>query len=415
VTARTRASDSRPLKRPFRGAPTSLRHSRLPVVLAGFTAFLSLYAPQPLLPLFQRVFGAAHFAVSLTVTATTLAVAVAAPFVGSLADAWGKRRVITLSAFVLATTTMLAATATTLNQVVAWRFVQGLATPGVFAVTIAYIHDRWEPARAGSVTAAYVSGTVVGGFLGRVMSGQVASAAGWRPSFVAVGMLSLVCAVALRLWLPSDVSHPRSQARDSAGGSLKSHLTSRPLIGTYAAGFCVLFTQIAMFTYVTFHLADPPFELSTAALGWLFTVYLAGAIVAPLSGRWIDIYGHRQALVAAIVIGVTGSLFTLTTVLAGIIAGLALVCSGVFIAQAAASSYIGVAAARDRGLAVGLYATFYYIGGSVGGAAPAILWTHGGWPACVALVVVVQLLTAVLGWLFWSPRAHLLSTLRVDV
>jgi MFS family permease len=170
-----------------------------------------------------------------------------------------------------------------------------------------------------------------------------------------------------------------------------------------------------MFTYVTFHLADPPFELSTAALGWLFTVYLAGAIVAPLSGRWIDIYGHRQALVAAIVIGVTGSLFTLTTVLAGIIAGLALVCSGVFIAQAAASSYIGVAAARDRGLAVGLYATFYYIGGSVGGAAPAILWTHGGWPACVALVVVVQLLTAVLGWLFWSPRAHLLSTLRVDV
>jgi len=366
--------------------------------------------------LFQRVFGATHFAASLTVTATTLAVALAAPFAGSLADAWGKRRVIVLSAFVLAATTMLAATATTLSQVVVWRFAQGLATPGVFAVTVAYIHDRWDAASAGTVTAEYVSGTVVGGFLGRVVSGQLASALGWRLSFAGVGFLSLLCAAALLLWLPSDLSRDGSPARPhSRSSSLAAHLTSRPLLGTYAAGFCVLFTQIAIFTYVTFHLADPPFALSTAALGWLFAVYLAGAIVAPLSGRWIDIHGHRQALMAATVIGVAGSLFTLSGTLAVVIAGLALVCSGVFISQAAANSYIGVAAVRDRGLAVGLYATFYYIGGSVGGAAPALLWNRGGWPACVALVALVQALTAVLGWVFWSPRPHLLSTATFDV
>ena len=116
--------------------------SLIPVVLAGFAAFLSLYATQPLLPLFQEVFGASHFHVSLTVTATTTAVALAAPFVGRLADVWGKRRVMVAAAFTLAATTMLAATAFTLNQVIAWRFLQGLVTPGVFAVTVAYIHDR---------------------------------------------------------------------------------------------------------------------------------------------------------------------------------------------------------------------------------------------------------------------------------
>jgi MFS transporter, YNFM family, putative membrane transport protein len=296
---------------------------------------------------------------------------------------------------------MLAATATTLNQVIAWRFAQGLVTPGVFAVTVAYIHDRWDAARAGRVTAAYVSGTVVGGFLGRVVSGQAASTIGWRASFGVVGTLSLVCAVFLLLFLPADRPHEPAPGDRSRGGSLAAHLTNRPLLGTYAAGFCVLFTQIAVFTYVTFHLADPPFSLTTAALGWLFVVYLAGAIVAPLSGQWIDRYGQRQALVVAIAVGVTGSLFTLSAELAWVIAGLALVCSGVFIAQAAASSYIGVAAARDRGLAVGLYATFYYVGGSVGGAAPALVWNRGGWAACVALVVAVQSLTGVLGWLFW--------------
>ena len=66
----------------------------IPFILAGFTAFLSLYATQPLLPLLERVFGADHFTSSLTVTAVTLAVAISAPIVGRVADICGKRLVI---------------------------------------------------------------------------------------------------------------------------------------------------------------------------------------------------------------------------------------------------------------------------------------------------------------------------------
>ena len=174
-----------------------------PFILAGFTAFLSLYATQPLLPLFERVFGADHFTSSLTVTAVTLAVAISAPFAGRLADVLGKRRVIVASAFLLACATMMAATSQTLHQVIAWRFVQGLVTPGVFAVAVAYIHDRWEGARAATTTAAYVTGTVVGGFIGRVVSGQMASMWGWRASFVTIGVMSLACAAVLATTLPS--------------------------------------------------------------------------------------------------------------------------------------------------------------------------------------------------------------------
>ena len=58
---------------------------------------------------------------------------------------------------------------------------------------------------------------------------------------------------------------------------------------------------------------------------------------------------------------------------------------------------------RDRGLAVGLYSTFYYIGGSTGGALPAMVWTRGGWPACVALVVAIQALGCVIAYTQWVP------------
>jgi predicted MFS family arabinose efflux permease len=350
----------------------------------------------------------------LTVTATTAAVALAAPFVGRLADAWGKPRVIVTAAFMLAAATILASTAATLNQVIAWRFVQGLVTPGVFAVTVAYIHDRWDPARAGSATAAYVTGTVIGGFVGRATSGVMASWFGWRASFLTVGAMSLMCAIVVWSGLRGDSRHPAAASDRRRDRPLAAHLTSRELTGAYAAGFCVLFTQVAMFTYVTFHLADEPFSLSTAALGWLFAVYLAGAAITPISGRWIDAHGHRIALVAAIAIGVTGSLLTLAGTLWLVVAGLALVSSGVFVAQAAASSYVGAAATHDRGLAVGLYAMFYYAGGSVGGALPAVFWNSGGWPACVALVVGIQLMTAAIGWSVWSARGAQRLTNRLS-
>ena len=375
-----------------------------PFILAGFTAFLSLYAPQPLLPLFERVFGADHFHSSLAITATTIAVAIAAPFVGRVADVVGKRRVIIAAAFLLALATVMAATSRSLNAVIAWRFAQGITTPGVFAVAVAFIHDRWEGARAATTTAAYVTGTVIGGFIGRVVSGQAAAVWGWRASFLSIGVLSLGCAGILAWQLPPDrVAHPAHMTPDAPSARLWSRLTARTLLGTYAAGFCVLFTQIAMFTYVTFHLAAAPFFLSTAALGWLFAVYLAGAVVTPVSGGWINEYGHRATLAIAMALGVAGSLLTLSHAIAFVVAGLGLVCSGVFVAQAAANGYIGVAAKSDRGLAVGMYATCYYIGGSIGGVLPSLFWKTGGWTACVVLVIIVQIATAVLGWAFWRP------------
>ena len=260
-----------------------------PFVLAGFTAFLSLYATQPLLPLFEHVFGADHYTSSLTVTATTIGVAISAPLAGRIADLAGKRRVIISAAFLLAAATLLAATARSLHQVIFWRFVQGVVTPGVFAVAVAYIHDRWDGARAATTTAAYVTGTVIGGFVGRVISGQAAALWSWRASFAAVGVMSTICAFLLALRLPRDATLTEQMAlgivQEGDSRGLWSRLTSRGAAGTYAAGFCVLLTQVATFTYITFHLAAPPFLLSTAALGWLFAVYLAGAIVTPISGR----------------------------------------------------------------------------------------------------------------------------------
>ena len=340
--------------------------------------------------------------ISLTVTATTAGVAIAAPLIGRIADRVGRKRVIVASASLLGVATLLTATSTSLPVLLFWRFLQGIATPGVFSVTTAYVHDQWPVERAGSAISAYVSGTVVGGFAGRMISGLAADHLGWRWAFVLLGCANLAIAVYLATALSTErkPAHPAAPMR--MVDALAEHFRNKPLVAAYSVGSCVLFTQTAMFTYVTFHLAAAPFNLSPATLGLIFVVYLVGAAVTPFAGRRIDREGHKKMVIRAAFLGASGALLTLIPNLWAIVAGLAICCTGVFISQAAATSFVGFAARHNRALALGLYVTFYYGGGSLGGTAPGWLWQQFGWPGCVALVVAVQTIIAGVAWTRWE-------------
>lgn len=373
------------------------------VVVAGFCSFLQMYSTQPLLPMLTGIFHATKIAVSMTVTLAGLGVAVAAPIAGILADKIGRKRVIVWSAFLLAVCSFAAATSPGLGMLLFWRFCQGLCTPGVFSVTVAYINDEWASGGAGAVLSSYVSGTVLGGFSCRFISGLVASHFGWRWVFVVLGVLTLAGAGAIARLLEPERHIPH--AASSIGSWLAAahtHLKNRRLLATYVVGFCVLFSLVATFTYITFYLAAPPFNLQPAALGSIFFVYLVGAAVNPLAGRAIDRIGQRKVLAFGIGAGVAGIAITLLPSLWMVGLGLTICSSGVFAATTAANNFVGAAAEHNRALAVGLYAAFYYVGGSLGAAIPGYFWDLGGWPACVAFIACVQILTVAIALMFWT-------------
>jgi len=360
-------------------------------------AFFSLYVTQPILPLLSQVFHSSKGATSFTVTASTLGVALAAPFMGRLADRYGRRRIMLISALLVGVTSLAAATSLDLAQLIFWRFLQGVFTPGIFAVTVAYVNDEWPVESTGRAMSAYVSGTVVGGFCGRAISGVVAEHGHWRWSFVVLGVMNIAAAAIMWRWLPRE----RRAARAVAGAFFApaaAHMRNPELLARYGIGFCVLFTLVGTFTYVTFYLAAPPFSLSPALLGAIFVVYLVGAALTPLAGGWVDRLGARRMLIFAASIGVVGIAITLAPRVPAVAAGLALCCTGVFIGQTAMNSSLGQVAKHDRALAVGLYATFYYLGGSAGASVPSLAWRLGGWAACVVLIALVQLSTVAVAW-----------------
>lgn len=326
----------------------------------------------------------------------------AAPWGGAIADQLGRKRVITPALAALTVPTLLATTATDLPSLVFWRFLQGILMAVIFSVSIAYISEEATETGVGKTMALYITGNVVGGFAGRFLAGLIVMVAPWQWAFGVMGGLTLVGAIAVSYWLPkSRTFKPRSSIQQTIQG-MRSHLRNPQLLAAYAVGFNILFSVVALFTYVNFYLAEPPFQLNPIALGSIFCVYLVGAVITPIAGRWIDVLGYRRSLLMAIGLAAFGASLTLTGQLTLIIIGLALSAAGIFICQSISTSYVGTTARYARSSATGLYVASYYFGGSMGAMVPGYFWGVGGWIGCVLLVLSVQLLVVYLVFTFWK-------------
>ncbi|UXV21235.1 MFS transporter [Pseudomonas fluorescens] len=380
-----------------------LHCARLALFLCGCAAFLNLYATQSILQTFAAQFHISAKAAGWSITVTTLAVAVSAPFVSRLTGRFEQRTVISVAALLLAVPALMTAYADSFAEVLVWRCVQGLLIPVVFATSVAYIGDRWRGGTVTEVTSLYVAGTVLGGFAGRFVTGVMTEYVGWREAFELLAVLSLMVGGFIQFLLPAARSRT-DRFKTSSSGVLR-----KPLLAAYAVGFCVLFSQVAAFTYAGLYLGLPPFNLGPAALGTLYMVFLLALIVIPIAGRFSKARPHAELLGIAAVLGVSGSALTLVPSLGCIVVGLALSSTGVFLAQAAANAFITATAGDNKAGAVGVYLTCYYLGGSCGAIAPALIWEQWGWAGCVALIIGFQLLTLLIALTGWKPHQPELS------
>lgn len=342
----------------------------------------------------------------MTVSATTLGVAISAPLFGALTERMARKRVIVLSILGVSIPTLLAATSTSLPQLIFWRFLQGILVPGIIAVVVTYIGEEWPPESIALIMSFYVSGTALGGFLGRISAGILADYFSWRVSFLVLGVASLAGAALVAAWLPHGrrrAAHEQSPAnRTSFRYQVQALIRNRRLVATFAVGFNVLFSLVGVFTWITFYLSAAPFSLSVTALSSLFFVYLIGLVVTPGAGYLITRVGLRAGISGAIICSIAGVALTLVQSLPVVILGLTALSSGVFIAQTASQSHLREAAPPGaRVTAAGIYFTCYYLGGTAAGVVPGAFWALGKWPACVGFIIFMQVIAlaiALLGW-----------------
>src|SRR4030095_12004926 len=109
--------------------------------------------------------------------------------------------------------------------------------------------------------------------------------------------------------------------------------------GGLAFGFASLFPFIGTFTFVNFVLAREPLALSQMQRGFVYLVFLPSILTTPLAGRAVGRLGARATFRAAIVVACAGLPLLVTAQLWAVLAGLALVAIGTFLAQAVATGF----------------------------------------------------------------------------
>ncbi|MEZ2693445.1 MFS transporter [Psychrobacter sp. Ps2] len=360
--------------------------------LIGMFAFLQVYSVQAVLPVLMMDLSATEVQAGMTVGATVMAIAIMSPFLGMLSDAIGRKRIIVGSILFLALPTSMIAQSPSIEWMWLWRFMQGLSVPGITVVTIAYIGEEFEGRAVTDLMSFYVSGTVFGGFMGRFLLGHLHEFIGWRHGYYVMAAMTLIGAIWVSKALPTSRSFEPNPNFRSAIKTLGEHLVNRYVVTACLLGACVLFSLVGCFTFINLHLAKSPYELTTGQLANIFAVYLIGVIITPLSTTLLRRFGSARTVRVAVITSMIGVLITLFIPLWGIIIGLTIMSSGVFITQAATISYIAINVKKGRSLASGLYYMFYYAGGTIGAWLCGLAYEKGQWQLTVWLLLFIQVL-----------------------
>lgn len=258
--------------------------------LCGFAAFINLYATQGILRELAIAFDVSAERAGQGVSATTLAVAIIAPFVGTLAARFDRRNVIVAAALASALPVVWSAHAPGFASFLAARFAAGMLMPFIFAMSISYIGERYHRERATEVSAIFVAGTTLGGFAGRFVTNLLTSMLGWRHALDIVAVLAFATGLAIYASLPAS-GHVRTEGGCATKTQWKLVMRG-PVLASFAVGACVLASQVATFTFVGLRLTRAPFNFSTAGIGAIYAVFLVAVVVTPISGRMAR---HRGA------------------------------------------------------------------------------------------------------------------------
>ncbi len=363
-----------------RGTP-EYRRASLALFLGGFATFSLLYCVQPLLPEFAAEFGVSAAQSSLALSLSTGLLAFAILGAAMLAEGRGRRRLMAASIAAAAVFNILAALAPGWAALLALRALEGVALGGVPAVAMAYLAEEFDPRGLGRAMGLYIAGTAFGGMAGRVATGFLADALGWRGALVIVGLTGLASAAAFLALLPPSRHFAVRRGLRLAdhlrawGGHLKTPVL--PLL--FAIGFLAMGAFVALYNYAGFRLTAPPYGLSQSALGLIFTAYLLGMAGSAAAGAMADRWGLSLVLPGALLVAMAGVAVTLAEGLAPVIAGIAILTFGFFAAHSAASGWVGRAAKGDKGHASALYLLAYYLGSSLAGSAGGWFWDGLGW------------------------------------
>lgn len=178
------------------------------VIFASLMELLDTTVVNVSLPDIMGNLGANLDSIGWVVTAYSVAIVVVLPMSGWLAERFGRKNYFLASILLFTTFSFFCGHAHSIEELIAFRFLQGLAGGGMAPTAQAILLEAWPPEEIGMATALFGLGVVVGPTIGPVIGGYVNDHISWHWVFY----LNIpVCAIAA--FLISTFIHPTARVK----------------------------------------------------------------------------------------------------------------------------------------------------------------------------------------------------------
>jgi predicted MFS family arabinose efflux permease len=410
---RTRAAPSRAVSLPreadVRLGPEPPPISRRLVGLLALTTGASvanMYYVQPLLHVIGRAFSVSNGLAGLLVTFTQVGYVAGLILLVPLGDLLERRRLITTVLAGAAVAAILCCAAPSFAILAAALLVLG-TTSASAQIIIPMTSSLAAPRERGQVVGTVMSGLLLGVLLARTVSGLIASVAGWRVMFAVGAGMMLVLSLIGRRALPR--VEPTEPVRyPTALRSVLTLIREEPVLRQrMALGSCGFACFSVLWTSITFLLSRSPYGYSSAVIGLFGLAGAAGALMAPIAGRFVD-RGHAR-VAQTVLISLMAAAWILLALgassIVALVAGIIVLDLGIQGAQIGNQHAIYRLRPEARSRINTGYMVAVFLGGVVGSILSTTIYNAAGWHAVCALGGAIGVLAVVI----WLTTRRLVS------
>lgn len=373
-------------------------------VLVGLLALLAMFGPFsidtlfPAFPAVARELGTTALAMQQTLSVYIIAYGLMALLHGPLSDAYGRRRVILAGVAVFAAASLGCAFAASIDELLAWRALQGLSAGAGLIVGRAMVRDCFEGAQAQRVMSLISMIFGIAPALAPIVGGVIFVRLGWPAIFIFLALyaalLWLLCVIALRETHPLELRQALVPRR--LGQIYRALVHDRGYLLLALAGglnFGALFLYISSAPRIVLE----QWHLSPTDFGWLFVPVVIGMMLgSATSARVAGRLSPRQtATFGFAVMGLGVSLNLVYTLLVQVpsppwaIAPISITAFGIAATFPAMTLLMLDRHPRQRGAASSMQAVMWSaLNATIGGVVAPYLSQRPQWLAAGALLLV---------------------------
>ena len=288
------------------------RRSVTVMIILFLVFFLGVSDNQMVSPLLPRIADEFKLAPGdvgrLIGPAYALAAASVALLVGPASDKFGRRKFLLYASILFGVSLISVAFIRDLRTLTGVRFFTGLAAGTFSTCSIAYVGDYFPYKRRGTAMSVVQSGYFAALVLGVPVGSLLAQWRGWRSSFIAFGVLSILAFILVRFRLPVDT--PQMAGEDLGDrmvrrfGNIRIVFETRERIAAVVGAFFVSAGFVGFIYYLGSWLTKT-FGLQTKQIGLVFiAVGVASLGGSLLAGPIADRFGKRAiSIISTLVLG----------------------------------------------------------------------------------------------------------------